>query len=163
MREEECIRMNELKGKRVSDSASTQVQILMPEQINGYKRLFGGKLMEWIDIVAAVTARRHCSRNVTTACVDSLVFKAPAYVNDTIVIEGRISYVGNTSMEVRVDTYVENLTGERNLINTAFIVMVAIDENNRPTKVPPLILETEEEKAEFDAGRERSKNRKNRG
>lgn len=148
--------------KRVSESRTEQVQILSQGTLNGYKRLFGGKLMEWIDIVAAVTARRHSGRNVTTAVVDSLEFTAAAYANDTIVLVGTVTYVGNTSMEVCVKTYVEALNGERRLINNAYIIMVALDENERPTQVPGLICETEEEQREWKMGKLRNQARKQR-
>lgn len=139
-----------MKEKRVCDSIAEQVQILTQANLNGYSRLFGGQLMEWIDIVAAVVARRHSEHNVTTAVVDMLEFKAPAYANDTLIISGKITYAGRTSMEIRVDTYVEELTGEKKVINTAYIIMVALDENDKPTLVPKLILETDEEKAEYE-------------
>lgn len=151
-----------MEGKHVSDSHTEQVQILMPEHINGYKRLFGGKLMEWVDIVAAVVARRHSNSEVTTASIDNLIFKAAAYVNSTVVLIGNITYVGRTSMEVRVETYVEPICGERTLINRAYLVLVAIDENQAPTSVPRLILETDEEKKEWEAGERRSELRKSR-
>ena len=138
--------------KYISDSRTEQIQILMPEHINGYKRLFGGKLMEWIDVVAAVTARRHSNANVTTVAVDNLQFKAPAYVNSTILLAGKITYVGKTSMEVRVDTYVESMAGNRTVVNRAYLVLVALDENERPMPVPGIILETEEDKKEWEAG-----------
>ncbi len=148
--------------KRVKDSYSEQVQVLTQANINGYNRLFGGQLMEWIDIVAAVVARRHSGRNVTTAVVDTLTFQAPARANDTIIICGYVTYVSRTSMEVCTKTYVENLNGSRQLINTAYLVMVALDENENPTVVPRLILETEEEKAEWAAAEKRSLLRKQR-
>ncbi len=148
--------------KRVSESRTEQVQILSQSTLNGYKRLFGGKLMEWIDIVAAVTARRHSGKNVTTAAVDSLEFTSAAYANDTLVLIGTLTYTGRTSMEVCVKTYVEELSGERKLINKAFVIMVALDENERPTEVPRLVCETEEEKREFEAGKLRSVARKER-
>ncbi len=144
-----------LHSKRVSDSYTEQVQILSMSALNGYKRLFGGRLMEWIDIVAAVVARRHSGCNVTTATVDSLEFLGPAYANDTLVLRGKITYVGRTSMEIRVDSYVEGLSGQRRLVNTAYVVMVAIDENERPCPVPSLILETKEEILEFENGKNR--------
>ena len=149
-----------MKSKRVKDSITEQVHILTQGNLNGYRRLFGGKLMSWIDVVAAVVARRHSEKNVTTAVVDMLEFKAPAYANDTICIIGKITYVGNTSMEVKVDVYVEELSHERRLINTAYMVMVAIDENEKPTKVPGLILETEEEKLEYENALKRNARRK---
>lgn len=136
-------------GRPVSASRTEQVQILLFDTMNGNSRLFGGKLMEWIDIVAAVVARRHCGKNVTTAAVDTLQFTAPAYINDTIILSGYITYAGKTSMEVCVRTFVENLDGTRREINKAYLVMVAIDEEGNPVRVPPVIAETEEEKREY--------------
>ncbi len=140
-----------MKEKRVSESYAEQVQILTQANLNGYSRLFGGQLMEWIDIVAAVVARRHSESNVTTAVVDMLEFKKPAYANDTIIIKGKITYAGKTSMEIKVETFVEALSGEKTLINTAYLVMVALDENDRPTAVPGLIIESDEEKNEYSS------------
>ena len=136
--------------KTVENSKTEHVQILTQNTLNGYKRLFGGKLMEWIDIVAAVVARRHCGKNVTTAYIDSLSFKGPAYANDTIVLKGYMTYTGKTSMEICVKTFVENLNGELDLINTAYVVMVALDENDRPSIVPQLILQNENEQQEWN-------------
>lgn len=148
------------QAKRVSDSFTEQIQIVMPEQINGFDRLFGGKLVEWMDVVAAVVARRHSGCNVTTASIDRLQFKAPAYANDTMVLQGRITYVGNTSMEVRVNAFTESLGGEKKLVNTAFFIMVALDQDEHPVRVPRLILENEEEEAEFLAAEKRQQIRK---
>jgi Acyl-CoA hydrolase len=148
--------------KKVIDSYTEQAQILTQGSLNGYKRLFGGQLMEWIDIVAAVVARRHSGKNVTTAVVDTLQFKGPAYANDTIVMIGKITYVGRTSMEVCVQTYVEALDGTKKLINTAYVVMVALDEEENPAEVPGLILENEEEKLEWDNAVRRNQLRKQR-
>ena len=134
-------------------SRTVQTQIVLNEHINGAGRLFGGRLMEWIDVVAGVTARRHSGCEVTTAAVDSLEFHAPAHVNDTIVLEGRVTCTGRTSMEVRVDTFVESLNGERKRVNRAYLVMVALDaETHQPAPVPPLLVESGEERAEWEAG-----------
>lgn len=152
----------EEQAKTVSASRTEQIQILMPQHINGYKRLFGGVLMEWIDVVAGVVARRHSNSEVTTASVDNLQFKSPAYVNSTIILIGKITFVGTTSMEVRVETFVESLSGERKLVNRAYVVMVALDENEQPQKVPRIIPETAEEKAEYEAGKRRHALRKQR-
>jgi len=151
-----------MKGKTVAQSHTQQVQIVMPSHINGYNRLFGGRLMEWIDVVAGVVARRHSGLEVTTACIDQLVFEAPAFVNDTVVLDGVMTYAGRTSMEVRVDTYAEALDGKRSRVNRAYLVMVALDENNRPAPVPPLIPETTEEKLEYRAAEQRREARAQR-
>lgn len=148
--------------KSVKDSYAEQVQILTQKDMNGYSRLFGGRLMEWIDIVASVVARRHSGRNVTTAVVDTLTFRAPAHLNDTVILCGRITYVGRTSMEVCVETYVEHLDSSRTLINTAYVIIIAIDENEKPIEVPRLRLETEEEKAEWALAEKRAEIRKQR-
>lgn len=141
-----------MEAKRVSDSITEQVQILMPAHINGQDRLFGGQLLEWIDVVAAVVARRHSGCNVTTVAIDNLHFKAGAYINNTLVLIGKITYVGRTSMEVRVDTYAEDLDGMRRVINRAYLVLVALDSEGNPTEVPRLIIESESERAEWEAG-----------
>ncbi len=144
-----------MEAKHVTDSLTEQVQILMPSHINGQDRLFGGQLVEWIDVVAAVVARRHSGNNVTTAAIDNLQFKAGAYINNTLVLIGRITYVGHTSMEVRVDTYVEDLEGIRKVVNRAYLVLVALDGDGNPTEVPRLLLETEAERAEWEAAKKR--------
>ena len=146
----------------MADSYTEQIQILTQSNLNGYNRLFGGQLLAWIDIVAAATARRHSNRNVTTVCVSELVFKAPAYANDTILLCEHIVYAGRTSMDICVKTYVENLDGTRHEINTAYVTMVAIGEDERPVPVPGLILETADEKREWDAAQARLDARKTR-
>ena len=148
--------------KRPSESYTEQVQILTQGALNGFKRLFGGQLMQWIDVVAAVAARRHANRNVTTVAVDNLQFSGPARANDVVLLTAKLTYVGRTSMEVCVKTYVEALDGERELINTAYLVMVALDEFERPTPVPPLAPESDEENEAWLAGEKRSKLRKAR-
>ncbi len=132
---------------------TTSVQIIMRQHCNGAKndRLFGGQLMAWIDVVGAVAARRYAHKEVTTACVDQLDFIGPAYLNDMLVQEAFVTWTGRTSMEVRVDSYVEQLGGSRALVNRAYAVYVALDENDRPAEIPPYIPETEEETAEHRA------------
>lgn len=144
----------------MEQSYTEQIQIIMPGDINGANRLFGGKLMEWIDVVAAVVARRHSGYDVTTARVDTLEFTAPAHVNETLALNGRITHVGRTSMEVRVDTFIEALDGKRMPINRAYLILVAIDENEQPVEVPRLRLNTYEEKMEFENGVKRKELRK---
>ena len=115
--------------KRVSDSIVEIAHIVRPTDLNSAKRLFGGTLMAWIDEAAVIVAKRHANMNVTTASVDNLNFLRTAHMRDVIVIIGRITYVGKTSMEVKVESFVEHITGERELVNKAYITMVGIDEN----------------------------------
>ena len=131
--------------------------------INGYNRLFGGQLLQWVDEVAAVVARRHSGCNVTTASIDSLDFKKPAYANDTVVLKGKITYAGKSSMEINVKTYVEKLTGENVLINDAYIIMVALGDDVKPTKIPGLSLTTDDEIKEWSNALKRKELRNSKG
>ena len=149
-------------SKTVDDSRVETVRIVRPNHLNGANRLFGGILMQWIDEVAGIVAKRHSMCNVTTASVDNLTFLHGAYQNDMVVIKGKLTWVGSTSMEVCVDTYVENLSGKREWINNAHFLMVALDENNKPVQVPKLILQTEDEHLAWARGEERKQIRNQR-
>ena len=111
--------------------------------------------MQWIDEVAGIVAKRHAMTNVITAAVDNLRFLKGAYQNEMVVIIGKLTWVGTSSMEVRVDTYVENTKGDRRPINRAYFVMVSLDEHDMPSPVPRLIIETDAEKAEWEAALKR--------
>lgn len=139
-----------MENKTVNYSKTEQVHLIQPAHLNGGMRLFGGTLLNWIDEVAAIVAMRHAGvKTVTTAAIDHLEFKAGAYLNDLIVLIGYVIYTGKTSMEVRVDTYVESTDGMRRPINRANIVLVALDENNEPTPIPQLVLENDIQREEF--------------
>ena len=144
-----------MQAKTVDDSRVETVHMVRPTHLNGANRLFGGILMQWIDEVAGIVAKRHSMTNVTTASVDNLTFLRGAYQNDMVVIKGKLTWVGTTSMEVCVDTYVQNLEGERVHINNAHFMMVALDENDKPVQVPQLILQTEDEHLAWAHGEER--------
>ena len=150
------------KVKRVIDSQTEHTQIVMASHINGAQRLFGGQLVEWIDVVAGVVGRRHSGCNVTTAAIDNLQFKCGAHLNEILVLIGKITYVGNSSMEVRVDTYVEESDGVRRPINRAYLVLVALDEHGVPVRVPRLKLSNEAEQAEWEGAVKREQYRKHR-
>ena len=151
--------MDTRPNKRVSESKTLHTEIVMSSHVNGAGRLFGGLLMQWIDVVAAVVARRHAQMDVITASISSLEFKAPAHMNDTIELVGQIVYAGRTSMEVRVDTYVESLSRRRTHVNRAYLTMVTLGEDGRPAPVPALIPETNEDKEEYRAAEARRNNR----
>ena len=143
---------------------TTSVQIVLPQHCNGYSkpRLFGGQIMAWIDVVGAVAARRYTNSAVTTVCVDNLNFLNPAYLNDTVVQEAVVTWTGRTSLEVRVDSYVEKLDGSRERVNRAYVVFVALDEQDNPKAVPPFTPETDAEKREYAAAEERRRIRLSR-
>ena len=148
--------------KKIEDSLTEQQYLICPAHINHYGRLFGGQLLKWIDELAGIVAIRHCGSTVTTAAIDNLQFQAPAYPGDMIVLRGWVTCVGTTSMEVRVDTYREALDGSRELINRAYMDMVAIDCKGKPMEVPLLALETEAQQAEWEAAQKRRQMRKQR-
>lgn len=137
------------ESRKVSESVVETIHIVRPNHLNAAGRLFGGILMQWQDEVAGLVAKRHAHQKVTTACVDDLQFLKGAYPNDVIAIKGKVTSVGRTSMEVRVDTYVEDMEGSKTHINRAYFTMVALDAQDKPTPVPGLELETDEEKEEW--------------
>lgn len=148
--------------KTAESSLTEQVHIVMSEDINGAGRLFGGRLVEWIDEVAGIVGLRHSGHNVTTAAIENLQFKEGAYIGEMIVMIGRVVYTGQTSMEVRIDTYREELSGMRYPINRAYFTMVALDEKDKPVKVPMLKITSEAEKAEWECALARRESRKRR-
>ena len=150
------------EAKTVDDSRVETVHLIRPNHLNGANRLFGGILMQWIDEVAGIVAKRHSMCNVTTASVDNLTFLHGAYQNEMVVIKGKLTWVGSSSMEVCVDTYVENLAGHRDRINNAHFMMVALDDQDRPVQVPRLILQTDDERLAWSHGEERRRIRNQR-
>lgn len=146
-------------SKKVSESLTEQQYLIRPAHINHYGRLFGGELLKWIDELAGIVAQRHCNANITTAAIDNLQFKAPVYEGQMVVLVGKVTYTGKSSMEIRVDSYTEDLDGIRRIINRAYLVMVAIDENGKPLEVPEIIPETEEQKMEYEAAIKRKEMR----
>ncbi|MBE5958143.1 MAG: acyl-CoA thioesterase [Lachnospiraceae bacterium] len=151
-------------NKKVSDSTTEWTRCLQYADINGANRLFGGRLMAWMDEVAAITAQRHCGRLVTTACVDNLQFKSGASLADIIVLIAKVTYVGKTSMEIRVDVYVEDVSnGERRQINHAYFTEVCVDQEGKPQPIEfGLELESENERAEWESALRRRELRKQR-
>ncbi len=150
------------KQKKVANTRTEQTYLIMQKHINGYGRLFGGQLLMWMDELAGIVSKRHAECEITTACIDRLNFKTAAYLNDTVVLVGRVTYTGRSSMEIRVDAYAESLQGIRRMINTAYFVMVAIDQNGHSVEVPELICETAEQKMEWECAERRYRLRKQR-
>ena len=140
------------ESRKQWESAVETIYMIRPTHLNSAGRLFGGILMQWIDEAAGLVAIRHSRRNVTTVSVDNLQFLKGAYQGDTVIIKARLTYVGRTSMEVEVKTYKEDVDRKSTLINQAYFTMVALDENDKPTPVPRLELQSEEQKAEFKKG-----------
>ncbi|HTK30947.1 MAG TPA: acyl-CoA thioesterase [Candidatus Saccharimonadaceae bacterium] len=132
-------------------------QLVLPNDANVHGSVLGGTVMHWIDLAAAVVANRHSRRPVVTAAIDDMSFLAPIQMGHLALIHARITLVDRSSMEIRVDVESEDLlSGARRHTSTAYVTFVALDpETRRPTRVPPLILETEEERAEHARAVER--------
>lgn len=141
--------------RRIEDSRVESIHLVRMTHLNGAGRLFGGMLMQWIDEVAALSAKKHSRMNITTASIDHLQFLKGAFLDDVIVLQGRITYVGRTSMDVKVETFIEDKDGGRILINCAYVTEVALGKKGEPAEVPGLILETEEDKREWAKGEKR--------
>jgi acyl-CoA hydrolase len=153
---------NELITKCVEDSRTEISHLVFAKDINGNGRLFGGQLLSWIDEVAGLVAKRHAMTNVTTASIDNLQFIEPCYLDDIVVLIGYITHVGHSSMEVRIDTYVEKKDGMRHPVNRAYFSMVALDEKDHPVAVPRLEINSVKEQANWDAAEKRIQLRKKR-
>jgi uncharacterized protein (TIGR00369 family) len=131
-----------------------------PEHANLLGNIHGGWIMKLVDEAGALACMRHAQRKVVTVAIDSMVFRQPIRIGDLIIINAEVSYVGRTSMEAEVQVLAENpVTGERTHTNTAYLVYVALDDVGRPTPVPGLIAETEEEKRRMQAAEERQERR----
>ncbi|NLK69429.1 MAG: acyl-CoA thioesterase [Clostridiaceae bacterium] len=149
---------NERPSKSVQESMIEMCQLVLPNDTNIIGNLLGGRLMHWIDIAGALAASRHSNCVVATAALDSLDFRHPVRVGEMVRLKPRITWVGNTSMEVRVDVYCENMkTGAVIKTNKAYITFVALDDKGQPTQVPSLIINTEEEKLEYEKAIQRRK------
>jgi acyl-CoA hydrolase len=146
-----------MEGRRVSESATEMIQLVLPHEANVHGSVLGGTVMHWIDLAAAVVANRHSRRPVVTAAIDEMSFLAPISIGMFTLLHARMTLVDKSSMEIKVKVESEHpLTGERRHTATAFVTFVALDPaTQRPTPVPPLILETDDEKAEHARALER--------
>ena len=154
----------ERKTKSPSESKVEWFKAVQKGDINVNNGLFGGALVGWMDEVAGITAIRHCGRTVTTAAIDNLTFKKGLVLGDLVVIEAKVTYVGNTSLEVRVDVYKEDVDkGKRYPVNRAFFTEVCIDDEGKPMKIPyDLRIETVSEQADYEGAKKRIAYRKQR-
>jgi len=126
-----------MTGKTVAESRVMLSQLMLPEHANAMGNVHGGEIVKLADNAGALAAMRHARRTVVTVAIDSMTFLEPIYVGNLVTLVAELTYVGRTSMEVRVDVTTEDvLTGRRTHTNTAYLVYVALDENRRPCPVP---------------------------
>ena len=153
--------MENLKAKKPSESTVTTRYLVMPGQANPFGTAFGGAIVAWIDMVAAMAAQRHAGKEVVTGNIDSILFKEPIYVGDQVVLKASVNYVGRTSMEVGVQVSREDpVTHESIVATTAHLTLVALGKDKKPHPVPPIDPQTENEKRWFQNAKIRVKARK---
>lgn len=137
--------------KTPSESATEMNELVLPNDTNILNNLMGGRLLHWMDICAAIAARKHCGRSVVTASVDSVSFKEPIRLGDVVTIRARVTRSFRSSMEIHLAVYADNIqTGETKRSNDAYYTFVAVDGYGSPINVPELKPETEEEKKRFE-------------
>jgi acyl-CoA hydrolase len=135
-----------LTPKRWQDSATETVQVVLPNDSNPLGYILGGTVMHMMDITGAIACHRHTNRLALTASVDSVDFLHPIKIGDIIILKSRVTCTFNTSLEVEVEVFSESITkGERKLTSHAYLTFVSLDENGKPTAVPPLAVETPED------------------
>lgn len=145
-----------MSGKHVEESKITLSQVMNVTDANTLGNVHGGILMKLADEAGGIAAARHAGRPVVTVTIDSMTFHSPVHIGDLVQISAEVTWTGRTSIETRVAITAEDvIEGTINTTNRAFIVYVALDKYGRPTPVPSLICETEEEKRRFKEGAER--------
>jgi acyl-CoA hydrolase len=148
------------KKRYVKDSQVEMTQLVLPNDTNQLGNLLGGRLMEWMDIAAAISAQRHSNRVCVTASFDYAAFHQPIKLGEVVILRASVNRTFRTSMEVGVQVIAENqLTGERKIANTAYMTFVAVDENNKPVAVPPILPQTAEEKKRYKEALNRRRQR----
>jgi len=147
----------------VRDSEVVLHHFMMPEHANPLGNVHGGIIMKLVDEAGGLCAMRHAQRPAVTIAIDSMTFHSPVHVGDLVMLSASVNYVGRTSMEVGVRVVAENpITGEQTHTNSAYLVYVALDERGKPTAVPRLVLETDEERRRWNAAKERQTQRLSR-
>lgn len=150
-----------MEAKHIADSRVTLSHMMGPQDANGLGNVHGGVIMKLADEVGGLVGIRHAQAPVVTVAVDSMTFMHPIRIGNFVQFNAELTYVGRTSMEVRVEVISENpLTGERIISNTAYYVYVALDSNGKPKPVPSLLYETEEQERRAALAKERQAYRK---
>lgn len=149
-----------LESKSVSRSQVVMTQLVLPSHTNALDTIFGGTIMSWIDICAAIAAQRHSGREVVTASIDRLDFIAPVRKGWVVNLKASVNFVSSSSMEVGVRVDAENpKTGEIFHTASAYLTFVALGSDGRASKVPGLTVETDTEKRRFEAAKKRREHR----
>lgn len=131
-------------------------QLVLPGLTNSHGTIFGGMLMQWIDVAGAIAAARHAEGPVVTASMDRLHFLLPVRLGAVVIVQAQVNFAARTSMEVGVRVFVEDpRTRAREQATRAYLTFVAVDGGGRPRPVPPLVLETDEDRRRSAAAEKR--------
>lgn len=150
-----------LPPKSPEESKAEMTVRMFPSDANPAGNVFGGEILRQIDLIAGLVAQRHCRKNAVTASIDRVNFLKPVMVGNALILNARLNYVSNSSMEIEVRVEAENLqTGNKILTNTAFVTSVALDDFGKPALVPQLLLITDDDKKRFSDGEKRMLQRK---
>jgi len=142
--------------KAVRESITEVADLMFPPDANMHGTVFGGKVLQMVDKAASVCAMRHSGKPVVTVAMERVEFLIPINVGTFLIAQARVHHVGRTSMEVGVEVYAEDMPGgTRRHTNSCLVTMVAVDQNRRPTTVPPLLIETPDEKERWAAAERR--------
>jgi acyl-CoA hydrolase len=140
-----------MEARKAAASLTIMTELVLPNDTNVFGNLMGGRLMYWMDIAAALSAQKHCNAPVVTASVDNISFENPIKLGNVVHIESKVTRAFNSSMEIHLKVWGEDLTHQyKYKSNEAYYTFVALDPNRNPRPVPPLIVDTEEEKKLFD-------------
>ena len=147
-----------MEAKPVSASKVIMTEMVLPQHTNALGGVFGGTIMSWVDIAAAIAAQRHASKPVVTASIDALNFVQPVFKGWVINLKASVNYAGKTSMEIGVRVDAENpITDEMFHTASAYLTFVALNSAGKPAPVPPILAETETERRRYEAAQERRK------
>ena len=152
--------MSHVKRKTPETSRVRLHQLMLPEHGNALGNVHGGLIMKMVDEAGAIAAMRHAQRPCVTIAIDSMTFRQPVHLGELLVCDARVTYVGRTSIEVSVQVHAENpITSDVTHTNSARLVYVALGTDGRPSEVPPLELDTEEDRIAYAEGELRQRER----
>lgn len=145
-----------LEPRTVGSSQVEMTEVVLPGDTNALGTIFGGKVMQWIDIAASVAGMRHSGGSVVTASIDALTFVTPIHLGEIVILRSSVNFVGRTSMEIGVRVEAEDpRSGSHRYTTKAYLTFVAIDAAGHPRPVPPLLLESADERRRHEAAQAR--------
>lgn len=146
-----------MEGKSPNDSKAESTIVMLPSDANPKGNVFGGTMLKHVDLIAGLVAKRHAGHaNIVTASIDRMTFLKPIFIGNALILNAKVNYIKRSSMEIEVNVFAEDLDDNTRVhAATAFVTMVALDKYGKPTEVPHLLLENEEDKKRYADGEKR--------